>query len=151
MFVVSTVHFLSIWWAKAACCQYEQQKQYVSKELTSTTECRCRGLNRRPLSPWASTLPLSYLACEITTLRTSLTLGEKGYTCWRFFCWGCFLVSRCSGRSSSVTSHLCDSSVCCTASAVRFPHAACTDICCKLKSCLTLETFVWNRVRNWQS
>ena len=40
----------------------ERQKLDVCKELTSTTGCRGRGLNRRPPSPWASTLPLSYPA-----------------------------------------------------------------------------------------
>ena len=31
---------------------------YVTAELTFTTECHGRGLNRRRLSPWASTLAL---------------------------------------------------------------------------------------------
>ena len=34
----------------------------VSEELTSTTGCRGRGVNRRLLNFWASTLPLSYPA-----------------------------------------------------------------------------------------
>ena len=40
----------------------ERQELDVSEELTSTTECHGRSLNRRPLSPWAITLPLSYPA-----------------------------------------------------------------------------------------
>ena len=36
----------------------------VSGELTSTTECCDRGLNRRLLSPWANILPPSWLPCH---------------------------------------------------------------------------------------
>ena len=39
-----------------------KQKLDVSEELTSTTGCHGRGLNRRLFSLWASTLPLSYPA-----------------------------------------------------------------------------------------
>ena len=37
-----------------------RRELYVIEELTFTTGCRGRGLNCRLLSPWASTLPLSY-------------------------------------------------------------------------------------------
>ena len=40
----------------------EQHELDVSEELTSTTGCHGGGLNRALLSPWASTLPLSYPA-----------------------------------------------------------------------------------------
>ena len=53
---------LPIWWASIARFYYEQQELDVSEELTSTTGCRGRDLNHRLLSPWASPLPLSYLA-----------------------------------------------------------------------------------------
>ena len=38
----------------------ERQELDICEELTSTTGRRGRGLNRRPLSPRANTLPLSY-------------------------------------------------------------------------------------------
>ena len=53
----------------------ERQKLDVSEELTSTTGCRGRGLNRWPFSLWASTLPLSYPAWLCNTANIWHFLG----------------------------------------------------------------------------
>ena len=47
----------------------EQQELDVSEEFTSTTGCSGRGFNHRHLSPWASTLPLSYRATPSTGIE----------------------------------------------------------------------------------
>ena len=38
---------------------------YGKSSPPQQTVCRGRGLNRRPLSSWASTLPLSYPATQV--------------------------------------------------------------------------------------
>ena len=65
LFVVSAVHFAPYLTSLSNMMLiYKQQELDVSEELTSTTGCRGRGLKRRLLSPWASTLPLSYPAIQ---------------------------------------------------------------------------------------
>ena len=44
--------------------RYEQQELDVSEELTSTTGCLGRDLNRRLFGHWPTTLPLSYPAID---------------------------------------------------------------------------------------
>ena len=51
----------------------------VSEELTSTTGCRGRGLNRRLFSSRTRTLPLSYPAFIVHLVVIDLThLQQKG-------------------------------------------------------------------------
>ena len=50
----------------------EQQELDISKELTATTECRGRELNRNLVGFWASALPLSYPAILLNNLLNNL-------------------------------------------------------------------------------
>ena len=65
--LVFAVHFALYLTGLSSMMLIEQQELDVSEELTSTTGCCGRGLNRRPLSLWASTLPLSYPATLVKT------------------------------------------------------------------------------------
>ena len=65
---------LPIWRSSVAWCEYDQQELDVREELTSTTGCRGRDLNRRHFSPWGSTLPLSYPATQV-----GVVLENRGY------------------------------------------------------------------------
>ena len=52
----------------------------VSEELTFTTECRGRGLNRRLFSPWASSLPLNKQVCLNHKKLNTECIYLKGFT-----------------------------------------------------------------------